>query len=66
MASLAQSLAAIETDEPASAPALERAVAAANADRAERGLPPLATAEELPEENFYIRARALGLRRRGR
>jgi hypothetical protein len=63
MASLARDLAAVETDEPASDDALGRAVAAANAHRARHGLPPLAQDEAFPEENLYIRARALGLRR---
>jgi hypothetical protein len=62
MAALARSLAAVETDEPQSGVALERAIERANVDRAARGLPPLAP-DSIPEEEFYLRARALGLSR---
>lgn len=62
MAAIARDLAALETDEPQAGAALGRAVERANADRAARGLPPLVD-ESLPEEELYVRARALGLRR---
>ena len=62
MAVLARDLAALETTEPMSGDALERAITRANADRATRGMPPLGS-EPIPEENFYARARALGLSR---
>jgi hypothetical protein len=62
MAALVRSLAAVETDEPPSGAALERAIEQANADRGARGLPPLAP-DSIPEEEFYIRARTLGLSR---
>jgi hypothetical protein len=62
MTAIARDLAAVETDEVLSGVALERAVADADVDRAARGLPPLGD-EPLPEEAFYARARALGIRR---
>jgi hypothetical protein len=65
MASLARDLAAIETDEPQSGVALAREIERANTDRAALGLPPLAR-EPIPEEEFYARARALGLSRLSR
>ena len=66
MARVAADLAEIETDEPASPEQLAAAVAAANRRRAARGQPPLDNEPEPPEEEFYRRARALGLRRSGR
>ena len=48
MAALARDLAAVETDEPQSGVALERAIERANADRAAHGLPPFAGAS-IPE-----------------
>jgi hypothetical protein len=62
MAVVARDLAAIETEEAPSGEALAQAIARANADRAARGLPPLLD-EHVPEEELYIRARALGLSR---
>jgi len=63
---LARDLAELETDEPASEEALSAAVADANRDRAAKGRRPLVPDECPPEEEFYRRARALGLRRLGR
>src|SRR5438132_3662847 len=66
MMRLARDLEAVETDEPASPQALAAAVTEANRRRLDRGLPRLADEPEPPEEEFYRRARALGLRRSGR
>jgi hypothetical protein len=63
MAALAASLSAVETDTPAPAEALDVAVAAADADRRGADRTPLRRDELVPEEGFYARARALGLRR---
>lgn len=63
MAALARDLAAVETDEPASEAVLKKAVDAANVERARAGLPPLSSEPVPDEEQFYARARALGLRR---
>lgn len=54
-----------ETDEPATPEIHELRVAAANAHRARRGVPPLTPVDDLdsPELEFYRHARALGLRR---
>ena len=65
MAALARDLAAVETDEQPSGVELERTVERANAHRSALGLPPLVR-ESVPEEEFYARARALGLSRRSR
>ena len=66
MATIARSLSGIESDQPASAEQIERAVAAADEFRRARGIPALLDDTDPPEEEFYRRARALGLRRRSR
>ena len=63
MAALANDLKAIERDEPASPEALAAAIAEADRDRERWGIPPIARVYHPPEEEFYRRARALGLRR---
>lgn len=63
LAALARSLAAVETTAEPDADAAAAAVAAADRDRARHRRPPLVLAPEVPEEGFYRRARALGLRR---
>lgn len=63
MERLGSDLRAIETDVPASPAALAAAVMEANRRRQTRGLPPLGDDSHRPEEEFYRRARALGLRR---
>lgn len=64
-ASISKALADIETDVPADPAALAAAVKDADDYRRAHGLVPLHQSE-LPEEEFYRRARALGLRRLGR
>ena len=61
MARLARDLAEIETDDAPEPDALAAIVDAVNRDREARGLPPLRE-DAPPEEQFYRRARALGLR----
>ncbi|MGH8993655.1 MAG: hypothetical protein ACRDZ7_19255 [Acidimicrobiia bacterium] len=60
---LARDLGAVETDEPPEPGAIADSVAWANEWRRQSGLAPLAENAEPPEEEFYQRARALGLRR---
>lgn len=59
------SLREIESNEEMSPEQAARAIAAADADRAKAGRPPLRAERdiELPEEGFYRRARALGFLR---
>lgn len=59
----AEALRRIERDDAPDAEAAVVARAAADRDRKRSGRPPLAEAAELPEEEFYRRARALGFRR---
>lgn len=63
MASIARSLALAETDEEPSEERKSEIVAWANVRRARQGIGPLADDEEIepPEEEFYRRARALGM-----
>ena len=63
-----RSLREIETNEEMSPEQAAPVIAAADADRARAGRPPLRddTDVELPEEGFYRRARALGFIRRSR
>lgn len=60
---VAASLRAIETDEEPSSEGMARAIGDASAFRIEHEIPALADPSELPEEEFYRRARALGFRR---
>jgi hypothetical protein len=63
MASIARDLATAETDEAPSPRRRSQILAWANAKRSEAGVPPLAagTPDDPPEEEFYRRARALGM-----
>lgn len=63
-----RSLRGLENDNEVSPEEASAGVAAANADRARAGIPPLKRDEDvgLPEEGFYRRARALGLLTRRR
>lgn len=63
LASQARALASIETDEEPRADRRGRLIDQANAARAEAGRAPLHEDDDLPEEGFYRRARALGFRR---
>ena len=63
MAVAGRSLARIETDAEPGRHVLLAAVAAADRDRADQGRPALLVDGDLPEEEFYRRARALGFRR---
>jgi hypothetical protein len=63
MQAIARSLAAIETDIPASPVQLAAALIDAAAFRRKHQLPPLTEVENHPESEFYRRARALGIRR---
>jgi hypothetical protein len=64
--SLAASLEEVEMDEVPTPPALAAARAIADRFRAADGLPPIDDGRDLPEEELYRRARALGLRRSSR
>lgn len=55
-----------ETDEEPSEDARRARIAAANEWRAEHAIPPLRDDDETPELELFRRARALGLRQRGR
>jgi len=59
----AKSLELLETDEEPTPSNLAAAIESANRFRRANGLPPLEEGRELPEEELYRRARALGLRR---
>lgn len=62
MARVAADLAAIETDEEPAPDRRREIIAWANAARARRGQPPLSESDaDPPEEEFYRRARALGM-----
>jgi hypothetical protein len=63
MASVARALAAAETDEEPSEERKREIIAWVDARRAQQGIRPLAYDEqtEPPEEEFYRRARALGM-----
>jgi hypothetical protein len=62
MARIAQDLAAVETDEEPSPERRAEILAWADAARARAGIPPLADERsDPPEEEFYRRARALGM-----
>jgi hypothetical protein len=63
MAGMAASLTAAETDEEPSEQRRQEIIAWVNSRRSRRGTRPLSSAEP-PEEEFYRRARALGLLRR--
>lgn len=63
MAVAARSLAQVEATLEADESAVAAAVAVANDERLRQGRPPLIAAPDLPEEEFYRRARALGFRR---
>lgn len=64
MARLSQDLAKIETDEEPSPERRAEILAWADASRARSGIPPLADEwADTPEEEFYRRARALGMAR---
>ena len=62
MQRLAADLQSIESDEEVTGTALAKVVESVNVERREAGRPPLEP-ESHPEEEFYRRARALGLRR---
>lgn len=67
MASIGRDLAAIETDEEPSPERRAEILAWANAGRTRAGIPPLADEwADPPEEDFYRRARALGMVGTGR
>ena len=62
MRRLARDLGQLERDDRPSRPAFDAAVTDADADRRLGGLPDLVVDPVPPEEEFYDRARALGLR----